>query len=299
MRRKGAVVACAIMKNEETEIRTTVESLRACLGPALAGIVIHDTGSTDRTNEIAVELGCVVECRLFDDFASARNAAIVSAIALRPGNEAVWILPFSAGARFSGKFKGAPGLAMVHTERRGGAEWSKVGPIRAGSGLRYEGRTHECFPIAPDGLAHCGITVDYSADAKDRHPRWELDLLLLENDYSPRGRYYYAQTLDCLGRYAEAFAAYMHRVEQMGYEPERLRAVANAVRTAQTMRLARFVTALAPGCADVQLEMAWREERAGNVEAAKTFARIALACETRALFAITNLIGECERILAK
>lgn len=294
------VVACAIMKDEESEITPTVESLRACLGADLAGVVIHDTGSLDRTNEIAHDLGCHVECRLFDDFASARNAAIDTA---REHFAVPWILPFSAGARFSGKFKAGAGQALAHVEVRGAARFLKVGPIRRGSGLRYAGRTHETIVGAGnvEDLNESGLIVDYSGDTKDRRPRWELDLTLLEHDYSSRGRFYYAQTLDCLGRYAEAFAAYMARADLEGYPPERRQAVANAVRTAPNMAIARFVTNLAPLCADVFLEMAIREERAKNHHMARVYARDAIhlaANGERSMFERTDLHEICERILS-
>jgi len=303
-RKAQEVIACAIVKDEEADLRATLQSLRECLGNRLAGIVIHDTGSTDRTNEIAVEEGCEVACRRFDDFSSARNACLDDADEMARKAGVPWILMFSAGARFSGTF--APSRARVkaltHQETRGGSvSWLKVGPIRAGSGLRYAGRTHEAIDPGKDpaDIPRSGLTVSYASDGKDRRPRWELDLTLLQGDYTPRGRFYYAQTLDCLGRYAEAFSAYATRADLTGYEPERLQAVVNAVRTAPTMFVARTMVALAPECPDVYLELARREQRARFVENAHFAARTAkfYAARPRCMFACDDLDLQVEEIL--
>jgi tetratricopeptide (TPR) repeat protein len=67
------VSLCVIARNEEA-------NLRACLEP-LAGvvdeIVVVDTGSTDRTKELAAELGArVFDFPWCDDFAAARNESL-------------------------------------------------------------------------------------------------------------------------------------------------------------------------------------------------------------------------------
>lgn len=61
-----------IAKNEERNIRQLLESVQGCFDE----IHLTDTGSTDRTVELAMEMGCIVHhfdwC---DDFAAARNAS--------------------------------------------------------------------------------------------------------------------------------------------------------------------------------------------------------------------------------
>ncbi|MGV8121179.1 MAG: tetratricopeptide repeat protein [Candidatus Xenobiia bacterium LiM19] len=64
---------CMIVKNEEADIRACIESIRdvAC------EIVILDTGSTDRTVEIAGEMGAhIFSARWENDFAKARNQCL-------------------------------------------------------------------------------------------------------------------------------------------------------------------------------------------------------------------------------
>jgi glycosyltransferase involved in cell wall biosynthesis len=64
-----------IVKNAEEDLRACLESAR----PLMDQIVIADTGSSDRTRDIAAEFGAfVVEFPWRDDFASARNAALAA-----------------------------------------------------------------------------------------------------------------------------------------------------------------------------------------------------------------------------
>jgi hypothetical protein len=307
MRTKEGVIACAIVKNEP-RFSETVNSLREAVGPALRGIVIHDTGS-DRVDALAALSDLdggdvIVYSRPFDDFASARNACLDDACKRAAKRGAPWLFMFSAGAKFSGSWKGAAGPAMRHTEVLGDAEFSKVCAIRAGSSLRFAGRTHESIdvsPLAVEDLPHCGLTVDYTADwdpAKKRD-RWLLDIELLKDDYSPRGRFYLAQSFKCLGMYHEAFCYYLARLEMSGYEPERLQAAREAVVTAPTITSARFAARYAPDCADVQLALAERELTERNYHETRKAAVLASALETRSMFQDRNLQTRCAEISAR
>jgi len=74
-------------------VRNEAQTLAPCLA-SLTGLVdeihVHDTGSTDGTPELALELGAIVTHGLWtDDFAAARNAALV-------GWSSDWILCLDA-----------------------------------------------------------------------------------------------------------------------------------------------------------------------------------------------------------
>lgn len=73
---KPRVSLCLIARNEERDIG---DCIRSAL-PACDEVVLADTGSTDRTREIAAELGAkIVDFPWCDDFAAARNASLDAA----------------------------------------------------------------------------------------------------------------------------------------------------------------------------------------------------------------------------
>jgi tetratricopeptide (TPR) repeat protein len=75
---------CMIVKNEEQNLPLCIAPLR----PVLDEIVVVDTGSTDRTKEIARELGArVFDFPWVDDFSAARNESIRRAT----GNYILWL----------------------------------------------------------------------------------------------------------------------------------------------------------------------------------------------------------------
>ena len=302
----GRVIACAIVK-DEPRLAETITAVRATLGDACAGVLIHDTVSAHCPLAPCAGEDWLVS-RPFDDFASARNACLddAEALALNPHTNATWLFMFSGGATFSGFWSvaGSPNApALVHTERLGKAGYPKCCTVRVGSGLRFAGLTHEVIavPGGIESLPHCGVVVDYTNDfdpAKKR-ARWLLDVKLLQNDYTPRGRYYLAQSYDCLGMNPEAFWHYAQRIAMRGYEPERRQAAANAVRIAPTMALAMWA---ADTCvsAEAELELAERYMSARNVEAARSRAGLALdafAHGTRSLFPRSDLVHRAKEII--
>jgi glycosyltransferase involved in cell wall biosynthesis/tetratricopeptide (TPR) repeat protein len=82
--RTARVSLTMIVKNEETNIGTALASAAGLFDE----IVVVDTGSTDRTQEIAREFGArVFDFVWVDDFAAARNAALARA----KGDYAFWL----------------------------------------------------------------------------------------------------------------------------------------------------------------------------------------------------------------
>ncbi|TAL68441.1 MAG: glycosyltransferase [Bacteroidetes bacterium] len=71
-----SVSACIITKNEEKHLRDCLKSIESCADE----IIVVDTGSTDKTVEIADRLGCkVIITEWQDDFSYSRNIALNSA----------------------------------------------------------------------------------------------------------------------------------------------------------------------------------------------------------------------------
>ena len=89
LRRPVLITACLIVKNEEQMLGACLESVR----DAVDEIVVYDTGSNDRTVQIAREAGAtVVEGEWEDSFAVARNAALLHATG-------EWVLSIDADER--------------------------------------------------------------------------------------------------------------------------------------------------------------------------------------------------------
>jgi tetratricopeptide (TPR) repeat protein len=84
MRRSVRVSLTMIVKNEEANLPRCLESVRGLFDE----IIVLDTGSTDRTVEIARSFGArVFDFVWVDDFAAARNAALARAT----GDYALWL----------------------------------------------------------------------------------------------------------------------------------------------------------------------------------------------------------------
>ncbi len=299
------VIAAAIVR-DEPNFGATVAQLASVIGPALKGVVIHDTGSNPPLEiESDDRFPIYVYQRPFDDFASARNACLGSASMIARGRRAGWLFMFSAGAEFSGKWsppRRSRHEALSHVERLGSHEFVKICTVQARSALRFSGRTHEAIsaPVLAEELDPCGLVVDYSKDwnLEKKKRRWALDIDLLKDDYSPRGRFYLAQSFKNLGIIHEAFCYYMARLTMQGYEPERREAACGAIQTAPTIELARFAAAHAPDCADVQLSLAERELRQKNPVETMRAVVLASALEERSMFANVNLYNRCAEITA-
>jgi GT2 family glycosyltransferase/tetratricopeptide (TPR) repeat protein len=89
LRRPTVLTACLIVKDEEQMLGACLESVR----DAVDEIVVYDTGSSDRTVQIARQAGAtVIEGAWEDSFAVARNAALTHATG-------EWVLSIDADER--------------------------------------------------------------------------------------------------------------------------------------------------------------------------------------------------------
>ena len=91
---KLKITACYIVKNEEKNLSRSIESLKT----AVDEIVVVDTGSTDKTIEIAKSYDAkVIETTWNDDFSTPRNLAIENA-------SGDWIVFIDADEFFNSEF---------------------------------------------------------------------------------------------------------------------------------------------------------------------------------------------------
>jgi glycosyltransferase involved in cell wall biosynthesis/FMN phosphatase YigB (HAD superfamily)/tetratricopeptide (TPR) repeat protein len=145
---------CLIVKNEEKFLGQCLKSVRGLA----AEIVVVDTGSTDRTVEIAREFGAKI-CSFpwCDDFAAARNAALELAtgdwILMLDADEE---LPVAQHARLLADIKKSDTLAfrlpLVNAGQNDGRSFVPR-LFRNVPGVFYFGRVHE--QVFPSLLPHC------------------------------------------------------------------------------------------------------------------------------------------------
>lgn len=218
-----------IVKNEVKRIAHVLASYRSYVD----SWTILDTGSTDGTQDVIrselVDVPGTLHEEPFVDFATSRNRAL----ALHGASTVFTIMPNGDA------LSGGPELRAfleAHRNDRAGAYRVRISPghyyhplvMRAGSGWRYKGRTHECATGPHVGPSIPGVTVvrdrGSRTDAEWRQ-RWERDLDLLDQDRiedptDPRPYFYLGQTHECLGQHAQALAFFARRSEMGGYFDE-------------------------------------------------------------------------------
>jgi glycosyltransferase involved in cell wall biosynthesis len=227
--RRPTLAVCVIARNEEEFIGACLESVRGVADE----MIVVDTGSTDRTSDIARALGARVEFFAWcDDFAAARNAAIDAAAA-------DWILMLDADEELDPECmpglqsliaKALPGdsigySVLVDNRRRDESEASvrhcvtRLFPRR--SDFRYVGAIHEDLFRASDlsrssvvfapevRIFHYGYDPDlYIARDKDARNLRLLQLALSQEPNNPRLLFHLGQQHRVGTRYAEAVDAF-------------------------------------------------------------------------------------------
>lgn len=214
-------------------VRDEERFLEGCLR-SIAGfadeVVVVDTGSVDRSREIALDLGA----RLHDlpwtgDFAAARNHALDLA-------RGSWILYIDADERVTGGGRADvdplfrdPRLAALTVRFRpvtGFTRYREYRLFRNRPDLRFSGVIHETHvPALLDlcaaegmGIAHSAVAIDhlgYDGDLTRKHHR-NLPLLRARLETDPRHVYSWCHlgvTLHGLGDEAGAEAAWRQAVE--------------------------------------------------------------------------------------
>lgn len=206
-----SVSLCMIVKDEAANLAACLESV----GDFAGEIIIVDTGSSDRTVEIAESFGAQVKHFAWvDDFAAARNESIKDA-------RGEWIFWMDADDRLSPenlvrlKHAVASGQAdafLCRVLSRGGSLLvaSHLRLFRNGLGLRFERPLHE--DVTPQAarqglrLARTNITVDHvgyavspeALQAKARRNRQIIERALAENPGDLFWRYQLGVTLSVL-----------------------------------------------------------------------------------------------------
>jgi tetratricopeptide (TPR) repeat protein len=201
-------VRLCMLARDEAEQMVGVAS--ACEGLYDDWIVLMDDRTVDETETAAHELlagsGSVVRFR-FEDFAQARNALFAAA---RPGAE--WLLLADPDSPPTGTL---PGLVHSWYEcawREGFQEWKLPILVRAELDCRYEHPAHELLVVPNGEPAGFADQLRVHVQPKELSPlreEWIATLLKPTAATDSRDAFYYARTLDRLGRQGEAIEAYL------------------------------------------------------------------------------------------
>lgn len=200
---------CLIARDEEANIGRALASVR----PWVDEMVVVDTGSTDRTVQIARELGAEVYHHEWShDFAAARNASLEHA-------RGDWLLVMDADEELDQESAPLlrPSLAAADCDcllleilqlSRDGAHTLQMVPrlLRNRAGIRFQGLVHE-RPVGGDGralrsrvrLVHHGFVQE--PEVLEAKARRNLELVrrwLRQEPHNLEARIYQAQSLMAL-----------------------------------------------------------------------------------------------------
>jgi glycosyltransferase involved in cell wall biosynthesis len=244
----------AMMVKDEAD--TILETLNSCVDWANQ-VYICDTGSTDGTQEVIrawaerTKADFILEEKTWVNFSFNRNETLARAAACFPDS---WLVMIDAGCVMRGKLPEPPEPSTVHgmngpvgTMGKGCyALQVKLGNLSYPQTRlfhtseldrwRFTGVVHEqpVGPYVPQTIEGC--LLDYCLKDDKRKLRWHRDLELLEQGLkeepdNARYQFYYAQTLDCLGRKEDACRAYVARGRNSeGYVEEQYESLCRAGR---------------------------------------------------------------------
>jgi tetratricopeptide (TPR) repeat protein len=292
---------CMIVKDEEEMLPRCLEAVR----PAVDEIVVVDTGSTDRTVEIARSFGArVLSHEWSGDFAQARNVALDAATgdwllvldpdevlvpedadALRTLSGRVWREAFYlVETHFTGELE--DGTAVRHNALR---------LFRNRPEYRYEGRIHEQFahrlPAIAERVEATGVRLEHYGylgavrDAREKSRR-NIELLerqaaedRLEGGQTPFHHFNLGSEFGAAGEAGRALEEFETAWELLqadpnprsyGFVPSLVDRLVTALRItgdrARADEIAEHGLRMFPGFTDLVLEQAFAARDAGDTE---------------------------------
>ena len=213
-----------IVRDEEANLPDCV----AAAAPLVDEWIVYDTGSTDRTREVATELGCtVIAGEWRDDFAWARNQSLQHAT----GD---WIVVLDADDRLERAERLRALVAsdppvdvlelMVECPTADGSRERVWQPrvFRRAAGVRYSGVVHEWAETNDLTLARTEAGVVLHEGYRDptvhrRKAERNLRLLASLPDDDPARWHHTARTLSTLQRWPDLLAA-LDQLGQLGFQ---------------------------------------------------------------------------------
>ncbi|MGL4818791.1 MAG: tetratricopeptide repeat-containing glycosyltransferase family 2 protein, partial [Bacilli bacterium] len=216
MKKLATISLCMIVKNEELVLERCLSSVRDIVDE----IIVVDTGSTDKTKEIAATFADrLLDFEWVDDFAAARNFAFRQA-------KSDWILWLDADdylrAEEREQWLTLKGILNDHidavrlpyvlsTDAEGNTLYSIVRNrlVRRARGFQWIGVVHEFLDVQGPGIDG-DVHVYHGKLAKrtDRNLRIFKNKLEKTGRLAPRDMFYYGNELNDHGFYEEAQATY-------------------------------------------------------------------------------------------
>ncbi|PWB76968.1 MAG: hypothetical protein C3F08_10705 [Candidatus Methylomirabilota bacterium] len=261
---------CMIVKNEEANLGRCLDSVKGVADE----IVIVDTGSTDRTIEIARQYGAtIVSHQWNDDFAAARNVSLSRATS-------DWILVLDADEALADEDKGrlralltgdGPAAYLLNIvspvdDRRSSHAVINAFPrlFRNRPEIRFEGRIHEQVSPSIGRIGGMERRSDVRVHHRGYHSGWvdlpakrQRNIRLLERQLhdhprDPSAHFHLGEVYALEGRVGEAIACYRTALSLPGLPPAN-RSVVRRSLAACLLNRGRF-------------EEAWQECRAALEE---------------------------------
>lgn len=247
-----SICLIAIMKNESKILERFFRSA----APYVTDYVLLDTGSTDGSQERAVEIaaeleipGTVVETQ-WTNFGEARTLLMQYARELSSSEWALqidldWELVLDTNDTSVNPFEFLNNLEEFQAAHLSIADqnlrWGLPQLTRLTHPWEYTGKVHESLTDNGKGglvaAAVPGITAYHRADGANKTGRQERDLIMLQDETDPRSQFYYAQTLRDLGRHEEAIDNYLERANRIdGWDEEVYWSMLQAGRSYQDTR---------------------------------------------------------------
>lgn len=222
-----------MVRNEERILLRCLEAAQSVVD----AVCVHDTGSTDRTKELATEFlathpGCLTES-VWSDFGTNRTKSFQAAKEFVLSQE--WDLKDTYGLLLDGDMVFQPGTLKEQTltevgytilQVAGHLEYPNCRLVRMDHDWVCRGVTHEYWDGPTSSLAKDICWIDDRNDGGCKSDKFERDARLLEQGLKEepknvRYMFYLAQTYHSLGRFQDSIAMYTKRFDAGGWDEER------------------------------------------------------------------------------